>query len=262
VAPCCRLRCVDSTDSAAPVFGPLIRAVVASLVLWPAFASAAESGPSFDQRAPTGNQRFSVSAAVFTIFSDASDDAKEALKAVVHLADNRSLPFAIVDKKAARIFVFEADGQLMGASPALLGYSPGDGGLVSLVNRPVNSLSADERTTPAGRFASEPGHNLTGEAIVWIDYAARLAIHRLRPADPRERRAERLASLTADDNRISFGCVVVPVSFYESLIAPSLGKSRGVVYVLPETDNAPRLFGGVQSAQLGRQRIDIGKPAP
>ena len=86
-----------------------------------------------------------------------------------------------------------------------------------------------------------------------MDYAAQLAIHRLRPADPRERRAERLASASADDNRISLGCVVVPVGFYESVVAPSLGKSRGVVYVLPETENIQRLFNGLQSAQAGLQ---------
>jgi len=31
------------------------------------------------------------------------------------------------------------------------------------------------------------------------------------------------------------GCIVVPVDFYEQVVAPSLGSQRGVVYVLPET---------------------------
>lgn len=233
----------------------LLRKQIAA-ALWlllPLWAVAAEPGPSSHDSAQSDATRFSVSAVVFTLFSDASDDAKLALKQVLQTADNHQRPFAIVDKKAARIFVFEADGQLRGASPALLGLAPGDGGLVSLIDRPVTSLAAEERTTPAGRFASEPGHNLTGEAIVWIDYAAKLAIHRLRPADPRERRAERLASNAVDDNRISFGCVVVPVNFYESVIAPSLGKSYGVVYVLPETQQAPRLFDMLQSAQASAQ---------
>ena len=237
----------------ATIFSPWMRAAAISLLLCPVFGLAAEPGPSLDAPALSGSPRFSATAAAFTIFSDASDDTKQALQWVLQTADNRSLPFAVVDKKTARIFVFEADGQLRGASPALLGLSPGDGGLVSLVNRPLSSLTAAERTTPAGRFASEPGHNLTGEAIVWIDYAAQLAIHRLRPADPRERRAERLASAAADDNRITLGCVVVPVGFYESVVAPSLGKSRGVVYVLPETENIQRLFNGLQSAQASLQ---------
>jgi hypothetical protein len=252
-APCWRVWRVRHALPGASMFSPCIRGLVASLVLWPVFASAAEPGESVDPRVPADSRRFSAAAIEFTIFSDASDDAKQMLLRIMQSADNRSLPFAVVDKRAARIFVFEPDGQLRGASPALLGLSPGDRGLVSLLNRPVSSLTADERTTPAGRFASEPGHNLTGEAIVWIDYAARLAIHRLRPADPRERRAERLASSAADDNRISFGCVIVPVSFYESVIAPSLGQSRGVVYVLPETENVAHLFNGLQSARASLQ---------
>ena len=237
----------------ASVFSPWICCLAASWLLWPIFSSAAEPGPSLDYPTQPGKQRFLASAAAFAIFSGASNDVKQALQWVMESTDNRRLPFAIVDKKAARIFVFEADGQLHGASPALLGLAPGDGGLVSLVNRPVTSLTADERTTPAGRFASEPGHNLNGEAIVWIDYAAKLAIHRLRPAEPGERRAERLASATADDNRISFGCVVVPVSFYESVIASTLGKSHGVVYVLPETQKLQWLFSRSQSAQASLQ---------
>lgn len=248
-----RCRRVWQALISASIFCPWMRGVAASLLLWPVLAPAAESGLSLDYEEPQGSPQFSAAAAAFSIFSDASEDAKQALHWVMQKADNRSLPFAIVDKKSARIFVFEPDGQLSGASPALLGLAPGDGGLVSLVSRPVSSLALDERTTPAGRFASEPGHNLTGEAIVWIDYAAKLAIHRLRPAEPRERRAERLASATADDNRISFGCVVVPVGFYESVIASTLGRSHGVVYVLPETQAVQHLFNGDQSMQANLQ---------
>lgn len=179
----------------------------------------------------------------------ASADARQALRWVVAGRDNEGLPFVIVDKKGGRIFVFEAGGQLRGASPALTGLAPGDHGVPGMAQRSVASLREDERTTPAGRFVSEPGHNLQGEAIVWIDYAAKLAIHRLRPAAPAERRAERLASETPDDNRISMGCVVVPVSFYETVVGPVLGKSRGIVYVLPETQPLQRMLGALQLSQ-------------
>ena len=179
----------------------------------------------------------------------ASADARQALRWVVAGRDNEGLPFVIVDKKGGRIFVFEAGGQLRGASPALTGLAPGDHGVPGMAQRSVASLREDERTTPAGRFVSEPGHNLQGEAIVWIDYAAKLAIHRLRPAPPAERRAERLASETPDDNRISMGCVVVPVSFYESVVGPVLGRSRGIVYVLPETQPLQRMLGALQLSQ-------------
>lgn len=179
----------------------------------------------------------------------ASADARQALRWVLAAHDNEGLPFVIVDKKGGRIFVFEAGGQLRGTSPALTGLAPGDHGVPGMAQRSVASLREDERTTPAGRFVSEPGHNLQGEAIVWIDYAAKLAIHRLRPAPPAERRAERLASETPDDNRISMGCVVVPVSFYETVVGPLLGKSRGVVYVLPDSQPLGRMLGALQLSQ-------------
>jgi hypothetical protein len=33
---------------------------------------------------------------------------------------------------------------------------------------------------------------------------------------------------------VSLGCVVVPVTFYADVVQPLLGRSRAVIYVLPE----------------------------
>lgn len=164
-----------------------------------------------------------------------SPDTRQMARWVMASNDHQAQPFAIVDKKEARLFVFGADGRLLGAAPALLGLTPGDEGLGDLQGRAPAQLLPAERTTPAGRFASEPGHNLQGEAVVWFHYAAALAIHRLRPAPARERRPQRLMSETPDDNRISLGCVIVAPGFYDAVVAPVLGRQRGVVYVLPET---------------------------
>jgi len=170
----------------------------------------------------------------------ASADARYAAAWVLAGADNQNLPFAVVDKRDARIYVFEAGGRLIGASAVLLGIAPGDFSVG--IDRVPASLSLAERTTPAGRFEARPGRNDKGEDIVWIDYAASLAIHRLRPAPAQERRPARLASATPDDNRISAGCIVVPVAFYEAVVAPTLGAGRSVVYVLPESHPVRGLF--------------------
>jgi len=164
----------------------------------------------------------------------ASADARFAAAWVLAGSDHQGQPFAVVDKRDARIYVFESDGRLLGASPVLIGLAPGDLQVGDPARRAPAELSPAERTTPAGRFAAEPGRNDKGEAIVWIDYGASLAIHRLRPGAAHERRAARLASPTPADNRVSSGCVVVPVAFWESVVAPTLGARRGVVYVLPE----------------------------
>jgi hypothetical protein len=170
----------------------------------------------------------------------ASSDARHAAAWVLAGADNHHLPFAVVDKRDARIYVFAADGRLVGASAVLLGITPGDFSVGA--DRAPASLSVAERTTPAGRFQARPGRNDKGEDIVWIDYATSLAIHRLRAAPAHERRSARLASPTPDDNRISAGCVIVPVAFYETVVAPTLGAGRSVVYVLPETHPVRGLF--------------------
>ena len=172
-----------------------------------------------------------------------SADAQRVAQWVMESGDNRGAPFAIVDKKDARLFVFDAGGRIVGATPALLGLAPGDHSLPGVGDRDPSELRPFERTTPAGRFDSEPGRNHTGEAIVWFDYDAALAIHRLRPGKAHAARLKRLASPAAADRRASLGCVVVPVAFYDSVVGPTLGRERGVVYVLPETRPALEVFG-------------------
>jgi hypothetical protein len=43
-----------------------------------------------------------------------------------------------------------------------------------------------------------------------------------------------MASADPRDKRISAGCVVVPVAFFDSVVSPVLGRGEAVVYVLPE----------------------------
>jgi len=176
----------------------------------------------------------------------ASDDVRYAASWVLDGEDNQGKPFIIVDKRNARVYVFDAAGRLAGASAALLGLAPGDGSIPDIARRAPSSLRPAERTTPAGRFESQPGHNDKGEDIVWVDYDASLAIHRLRPAPLAERRPERLASASVDDKRISFGCIIVPVAFYEDIVSATLGRQHGVVYVLPEVRAANELFGDLR----------------
>src|SRR5688572_11188945 len=46
--------------------------------------------------------------------------------------DHQQQPFAVVDKRSARIFVFDGTGRLVGADHALLGQAPGDHGIGSV----------------------------------------------------------------------------------------------------------------------------------
>ncbi|HUG22282.1 hypothetical protein, partial [Piscinibacter sp.] len=144
-----------------------------------------------------------------------SDDARYVAQWVVDRHDNRGRPFAVVDKTRAHMFVFDARGRIAGAAPALLGQARADHSAPGVGQLEPSRIPVADRTTPAGRFRSEPGINLSGEHVVWVDYNAGVAIHRLRPSPARQRRPQRLASATPKDNRVSLGCIVVAEAFYD-----------------------------------------------
>jgi hypothetical protein len=168
-----------------------------------------------------------------------SADARELAGWVLKSRDHKDQPFAIVDKKDARIYVFDGAGRLHGASPALLGQAPGDDIAPEVGAHTMEGfVPFEERTTPAGRFVSEPGRNLTGEHVIWVDYESAFAIHRLRPGRSQRNREARLASPRASEHRASLGCVVVSVQFYEQVVQRMLGNGRSIVYVMPENGSA------------------------
>lgn len=162
---------------------------------------------------------------------------------ILETVDHGSLPFAIVDKINARIFVFDGAGRLRGDSAVLLGQAAGDESAAGVGDRAqAGHIPRHQRTTPAGRFVSQPGRNRKGEHVVWVDYESAFAIHRLRPGSSKRQREASLASGTPRDRRASLGCVVVPVGFYSSVVARFLGRGRAMVYVLPESRPARDLF--------------------
>lgn len=197
-------------------------------------AFSAGSGPATAAEVAAAAPVDSRESTLEVVAHQASRDAWLVMHWVSQAADAHGQPFAVVDKKAAQIFVFDRHGRLAGSAPALIGQAFGDSSAPGVGDMPPATIPLELRTTPAGRFASQPGRNLKGEAVIWVDYAAAVAIHRLRPAAPAERRPQRLASPSPDDNRISLGCVVVDELFYDAVVAPTLGRERGVVYVLPE----------------------------
>lgn len=175
----------------------------------------------------------------------ASVDVRLVAGWIAGAADNQQLPFALLDKRDARLFVFDGRGRIIGSSPVLLGAAVGDDSIAGIGNRAIASVRPEERTTPAGRFVSAPGKNATGEQVVWVDYDAAVSMHRVRPVDPKERRLERLASPDPAQRRISYGCINVPIAFFDSVVWPVLGAGRGIVYVLPEARDTRQVFAGL-----------------
>jgi hypothetical protein len=176
---------------------------------------------------------------------------------VVDSGDNAGLPYVLVDKVNARVFVFLSDGRLRGATPALLGLTRGDRSAPGIGSRKLSTITPQERTTPAGRFVANLDRSLSGEEILWVDYDSGVAIHRVITTAPKERRLERLESSLPLEHRITFGCINVPVKFYEKVVSPAFTGTNGIVYVLPETKSVRDMFGsydvGAGAAGSGRQ---------
>lgn len=176
----------------------------------------------------------------------------EALKLMTWVAesnDNHGLPYIVVDKVAAEVFVFDSSSRLLAASPALVGITPGDNSTPSVGDRELSAIPLDERTTPAGRFIAKFGPAAGGRDVLWVDYPDAISLHAVITSNKKEHRLERLNSPTPEDNRITHGCINVPAEFYAKVVKPLFEDSPGVAYILPETKPLDSVFLGMPGQQ-------------
>ena len=159
--------------------------------------------------------------------------------------DNGTMPYIVIDKKAASLLLFDHAGKLVGASPVLIGVAPGDDSSPGVGTKDLSKVGPAERTTPAGRFVARYGQAAGGEQVLWVDWSTSVALHAVVTGNRRERRLERLLSPSPVDNRITFGCVNVPANFYREKVRPLFTRAGGVVYVLPDTKPLEAVFPGV-----------------
>jgi hypothetical protein len=185
---------------------------------------------------------------------------------IVQHHDNGKLPFMVLDKVEARLYVFEPNGVLVEDTPVLLGSARGDDTFPGIGNVPIKQVKPFQRTTAAGRFMTQPGLDIDRSDVVWLDYDAALAMHRVINKVKSERRPQRLASPTPADNRISYGCINIPIDFFNRRISPVFGKGPGVAYVIPEVKTFAEVFehggpGGSAVATLetpAKAPMDVG----
>lgn len=172
----------------------------------------------------------------------ASREVRHIADWVVDSGDNKGLPYLIIDKVNAKLFVFDTTGRIRGSAPVLLGLARGDHTVPGIGDRKLSEIRPNERTTPAGRFVAERGMSTRGVDVVWVDYDSGVSLHRVVTSNRQERRLERLATPSAADNRISYGCINVPIKFYNDVVNPSFTASNGIIYVLPEVRALREVF--------------------
>lgn len=161
--------------------------------------------------------------------------------------DNSSLPYIIIDKKAASLFLFDAKRKSLGKAPVLIGVAVGDDATPGIGSKNLAEIGPAEKTTPAGRYLAKFGRAAGRQKILWVDYATSVALHPIPTgASKKERRRQRMLSPTPDDHRITFGCINVPMAFYSKSVRPLFQKKGGYVYVLPDTKPLEAVFPRLQ----------------
>ncbi|MCJ0825263.1 hypothetical protein MQC88_04700 [Luteimonas sp. 50] len=193
---------------------------------------------------------------------DALPPGQEVSKTVIELAgwvvaarDSEGYPFAIIDKAAAQILVFGGDGRLLGAAPGLFGSAVGDHSAPGVAGLALREIPGRDRTTPAGRFVGGFGPSRDAGRVLWVDYDSAVSIHPTATGVPSERRVERLASPTPDDNRITHGCINVAPVFYEQIMRPTFERG-GVFYILPDVMPLAETFPQFVQNRAAAERAD------
>ena len=181
---------------------------------------------------------------------------------IVASDDHHGAAFVLVDKIQAKAYVFDPRGHLRGAAPVLLGLAKGDDTVPGIGERKLADIKPEERTTPAGRFLAEIGRNARGEDIVWVDYDAAVSMHRVLTSNPAEHRLQRLATRTPKDNRISYGCINMPVAFFEKVLEPTVASGQTIIYILPETRSLSAVFGMRDTTRKRMLPATLAKPEP
>lgn len=162
--------------------------------------------------------------------------------------DNAGRPYIIADKQAGEIHIVGADGTVKATAPALYGRKIGDG--MSIGETPAGIFAIHQEAAPASyggdlqQFATAPDGDV-------------YAIHRVLTNNKQDRPG-RLASPTAEDNRISLGCINIPADLYNKYLS---GKFDGKLYVLPDQRSLGDVFKGIDE-QRAQQNLTPGEQLP
>lgn len=199
------------------------------------------SAPALAERETAKTKASTETSQSQSVETDKSEAALRVTTWVAASGDNAKLPYIVIDKPSARLFLFDAKGKQLAAAPVLLGIAVGDEATPGIGSKNLSEIGPAEKTTPAGRFLARYGVAAGNQKVLWVDYATSVAIHTIPAGKASEKRRERILSKTSDDNRVTFGCVNVPKVAYAK-IRQQFGKKGGYVYVLPDTKAIEDVF--------------------
>jgi hypothetical protein len=145
--------------------------------------------------------------------------------------------FIMIDKVLGKIIVFE-DGRPVWTGSALTGRSPLDSYTKAILGLPEShKFATEEKITPAGRFTvRRTGDSEEGTVYELVEVHGNgwyLALHHVWTGIPSEHRMQRMASASAADKHITFGCINVSTETMHYLTAHFPKSERPPLYVLP-----------------------------
>jgi hypothetical protein len=183
-----------------------------------------------------------------------SAEAQKVYEAMAPAAKESGKGFIIGDKPNGKVHAFKADGSLIVSANALTGKDTGD-----VLGK--SSLEGGPKITPAGKFTLEvsesAGYGTTFNLVESYDGTGYVAIHAVYLGDPKEKRAERLATGKAEESRVTYGCWNLTNSVIKDKLAPNVADlNGGMMFVIP--DNDPKLAQMLTTP--GKVSVDVKVP--
>ncbi len=192
----------------------------------------------------------------------ASEAAARVAGWVATSGDNGELPYIIIDKQAAELFMFDARGKRLGDAPVLIGVAAGDEATPGIGSKKLAEIGPAERTTPAGRFIARFGRAAARQRVLWVDYhtlvrAARGGDQQQEGAPERARAG--LARGRRTNRTTSSAASTCPATC--STARPSarfVPEGGGVVYVLPdEASRSRRSFRDCGPSRIANAAVQV-----
>ena len=151
--------------------------------------------------------------------------------------------FMVADKPNGMLHIFKEDGSHALSDATLYGKDAGD------VLDKVSSLEGGPKITPAGKFTMKesPADYAGKTSLILVeskDHTGYIAVHAADVSTPSERRLARLETPTAEDNRISYGCINTKHDTFIKEIKPHINElDGGLIFVLPDaTETTAEMF--------------------
>jgi hypothetical protein len=169
--------------------------------------------------------------------------AQDVYSAMAPVAMKSGKWFMVADKPNGMMHIFKEDGSHALSDPTLYGKDKGD------VMEAVSSLEGGAKVTPAGKFTLKTMKSeYAGKQMLVLveskDSTGYIAIHAADTSTPSEKRLDRLDTETAEDNRISYGCINTKHDTFVDKIVPNIDSlDGGLIFVLPDaTETTAEMF--------------------